>query len=92
MGWGKGPVRCRAGAPWARVVHGRLVGLSVGWQAGDVEPSDDLAVVCREVIAPTERDGAAAAAAALPRPGVQRGQLLPLLDHLPERENTGCWH
>ena len=49
----------------------------------------DLAVVRREVRAPIERDGAIAAAPALPRPGVKQVQLLPLLDHLPERANAG---
>ena len=49
----------------------------------------DLAVVRREVRAPIERDGAIAAAPALPRPGVKQVQLLPLLDHLPERVNAG---
>ena len=50
---------------------------------------NDLAVVRREVRAPIERDGAIAAAPALPRPRVQQVQLLPLLDHLPERANAG---
>ena len=45
---------CRAGGPRARVVHGRAIGPS----------AHDLAVVRREVVAPLERDGAIAAAAA----------------------------
>ena len=45
---------CRAGGPRARVVHGRAIGPS----------THDLAVVRREVVAPLERDGAIAAAAA----------------------------
>ena len=45
---------CRAGVPRARVVHGRAIGPS----------THDLAVVRREVVAPLERDGAIAAAAA----------------------------